>query len=275
MVATLPKTGFQYVNSHKKGSKKVFYFLFDSHDLRFNSLRATLRTCISQLAYQGLGRRSDQISRIASYMLALQAWTDEHLLMYWRHFQHHTDDIYITASLDECDGWKRKLLSFLRILFALRESRSKTIITTTADSDEQLSLELATIQPSDVYKEERLNSDFLVSATDNEDIRFQLSKLLHENSRLASNQAVAEVVRDVLNAYGQDDDQRHIKEQWLSTSRHFPAHWFEEHLSRLSTTGEGDCVFPLVLRAIPKEWREWARPLLSCVPVICTRYTGG
>lgn len=259
---------WQYLMTHIEDSTEIFYFHFDQHDIRFNNIHAMLRTWICQLVYQGMRKRSIEIARVVSYMLALQAWTDEDLLMYWSRFHINVlTDVYIIGGLDECNDSRHTLVAFLHNLFLLREARTKIIITTTTGADPRLVQELAALEPREIYTEESLGSDFLAVPTDDQDIQFELSALLRLNPQLTYTTGAVQVVKNALDAYRFDDDLRRIMVRWLSSSKHIQVQELQEHLSRLDDVRKGDCcgLFPLVLCTIPEERRKWARSILAWI----------
>lgn len=242
--------------------RRVFYFPFNSRDIRFNTISAMLVTFIAQLAYASLGVWTVNNTTSLNRLRAHGAWNAGDLTILWealRDSMKNFDIFYVLGEFDQCDESRRSFLNHIKSSMNSTESRLKIVFTSTTRAKQDIPLAMSEF-PVDAYREIRVESNALLEAIAPAETDFNVAMLLQERPQYL---ACETRIRNLIRACALDFHLARAVVEWLRSSKKTVDAITADLDNMRPFTPATVCA--TMLKSVPRERQNWARILLSWV----------
>ena len=245
-----------------QNQRRVFYFPFNSRDIRFNTISAMLATFVTQFAYASIGGWTVNNTTALSRLRDHGAWNPGDLTIFWealREPMKNSDIFFVLGEFDQCDESRRSFLNHIKASTKSTESRLKIVFTTTKRASQDILLAMSEF-PVDAYREIRVESNVLLEAIAPAETDFNVAMLLQERPQYL---ACEMRIQNLMRSCALDFNLAQAAVQWLR--------WSKKTIDAI--TADLDNMRPFtpaivcatMLKSVPREGQNWARILLSWV----------
>jgi ankyrin repeat protein len=272
------ETLINHMTATKRDDSLVpMYFSFDSTSIRFNSVKAWLRTTLSSAIQSNFVSRSYVAKEIAALLHDLHAWDTDDLYSHFEQYLVYLGTasyyVFILANFGECDDSSLAFLDRLRFRLSKTEIRFRFIITTsTGPNTNHRLLESLSRTASNIYQQVQLGSSRVAGSEVSSFAEFDLSMLLHRHPQYTDDY-LGKQIKHLLTV--QYKDQPALLSRiydWLDASGHGTQDSrVREGIASLATAETTEeAVYRVILNSIPQQQHIWAQTVLTWI-LTCVR----